>query len=237
MTQVSWAAVFDLDDTLYAYDGFVGSGYRAVGAYLADTCGADAASVIDALWQARARARGREFQELCEAYGWEPELAPQLVDVFRHHQPTIRLEPSATLLLGQLRQRGWRLGVLTNGEPDVQRAKVRALGVESLVDCVVYAEEEAPGGKPAPQAFQAVVTRLGTDPAHTVMVGDHLQYDVAGARRAGLHAVHVASLSALATVPDMLDALASRSENTASRSDNTASRSDNSGPSEIVRVR
>jgi putative hydrolase of the HAD superfamily len=229
VTQVSWAAVFDLDDTLYAYDGFVGSGYRAVGAYLAGTCGAAAAHVVDALWQARARARGREFQALCEAYGWAPELVPQLVDVFRHHQPTIRLEPSAALLLGQLRQRGWRLGVLTNGDPDVQRAKVRALGVESLVDCVVYAEEQAPGGKPAPQAFQAVVTRLGTDPAHTVMVGDDPQTDLGGAQRAGLRAVYVASPSALATVPDMLDALASRSGNTASRGGDSV-------PSEVVDV-
>ena len=207
MTRGSWAAVFDLDDTLYAYDGFVGSGYRAVGAYLAETRGAEAPAVVDFLWQARARVRGQECQALCEAYGWTPRLVPQLIDVFRHHEPTIRLEPSAAPLLEQLHQRGWGLGVLTNGTPDVQRAKVRALGVASLVDWVIYAEEAAPGGKPAPEAFEAMVTRLGRDRAHTVMVGDDLQKDVIGARRAGLHALHVPSPSMLDTVPELLESL------------------------------
>lgn len=212
MTRRSWAAVFDLDDTLYAYDGFVGSGYRAVGAYLAGTCGADAVGVVHTLWRSRARVRGQEFQMLCDAYGWAPTLVPRLVDIFRHHEPAIRLETSAAPVLDGLRRRGWRLGVLTNGHPEVQRAKVRSLGVEPLVDCVVYAEEEVPGGKPAPEAFQAVVVRLGRDAAHTVMVGNDVRTDVRGARLAGLHAVHVASPSALDTVPARLEAVVQSEE-------------------------
>ncbi len=209
---MKWAAVFDLDDTLYAYDGFVGSGYTAVGAYLAATCGADPAGVVRTLWQARASDRGREFQVMCDVYGWGPAVVPRLVNVFRHHEPQIRMEACAASVLGGLRQRGWRLGVLTNGAPAVQRAKVRALGVEPLVDCLIYAEDEVPGGKPALRAFEAMVDRLEADAARTVMVGDDLRRDIWGARRAGLHAVHVSSPSALQAVPEMLDAVASRSD-------------------------
>jgi putative hydrolase of the HAD superfamily len=204
---MSWAAVFDLDDTLYAYEGFVDGGYHAVAAHLADTRGADRAELVGALRQERARARGREFQGVCEAYGWPLSLVPELVGVFRGHEPSIRLETRAELLLGQLRQRGWRLGILTNGNPDVQRAKVRALGVAPLVDAVVYAEEVAPGGKPAPEAFRAAVSRLGGESSRTVMIGDDLQRDVLGARRAGLHAIHVHAASVLDAVPDLLEAL------------------------------
>ena len=219
----TWAVVFDMDDTLYSYDEFVGSGYRAVGAHLADARGADASAVVHSLWQARALAHGQEFQAMCLAHGWPPELAPHLVDVFRHHQPAIRLAAGAALVLEGLRRRGWRLGVLTNGSPRVQRAKVRALGLEPLVDGVVYAEEAVSGGKPASAAFHAIVTRLGSDPARTVMVGDDLRTDIGGARHAGLHAIHMASPATLAAVPEMLDVLAARCDDAASGRDTLSS--------------
>ena len=122
---------------------------------------------------------------------------PRLVHVFRAHRPVVSLACGAVETLDALRASGWRLGVLTNGYAAVQRGKVRALGVERLVDVVVYAEEHASGGKPAAAAFAAVTSGLGVEPARAVMVGNDLECDIDGARRAGLSAIHVHAASGL----------------------------------------
>ncbi len=186
------AAIFDLDDTLYPYEAFVQSGFQAVSRYVASVSDARASDVIDILQKVRqGAARGREFQVLCRAYGMALSVVPTLVDVFRSHVPAVELAAGAATTLQTLRAGGWRLAVLTNGEVAVQQRKVRALGVESLVDYVLYAEDHAVGGKPAPAVFEAAVARLRVVPARALMVGNDLDADVRGAARAGLHTIHL----------------------------------------------
>ncbi len=55
----------------------------------------------------------------------------------------------------------------------------------------MYAEACAPGGKPHPYAFAAVADALSLDPARCVFVGDDPVRDIAGAKRAGMHAIQV----------------------------------------------
>jgi putative hydrolase of the HAD superfamily len=76
--------------------------------------------------------------------------------------------------------------------PSVQSAKVRALGLEALVDHIVYADEHATGGKPAIEPFLEVLRRLQTSPEHAVMVGDDRINDVEGARGAGMRTILLA---------------------------------------------
>jgi putative hydrolase of the HAD superfamily len=85
---------------------------------------------------------------------------------------------------------GLRVGLLTNGMPDQQNAKLDALGLTGRVGPVVTA-----GGlgvaKPRPEAFRAVCDLLAVEPAETLHVGDDHPVDVAGARAAGMAAVHL----------------------------------------------
>jgi putative hydrolase of the HAD superfamily len=113
----------------------------------------------------------------------------ELVGIYRRHEPRLRLPRGSRSLLEGLRG-SWRLGILTNGLPSVQRAKVKALGVEMLVDAVVYAEEHGAGsGKPDPQAFVEVLARLETPADRAVIVGDDPACDVTGGRRLGMRTV------------------------------------------------
>jgi putative hydrolase of the HAD superfamily len=101
--------------------------------------------------------------------------------------------------LTTLKLDGWRLVVLTNGLPSVQRAKVRALGVAGLVDSVVYAEEHASGGKPAVTVFVEALRRIGVPARRAICVGDDPVRDIAGARQLGIRTVH---LRTAAMMPD-----------------------------------
>jgi 4-nitrophenyl phosphatase len=57
-------------------------------------------------------------------------------------------------------------------------------------------------GKPEPPGFQLAITRLGSTPSQTGMVGDQLEIDILGARRAGLKGFLVLSSLTPRFVPE-----------------------------------
>jgi putative hydrolase of the HAD superfamily len=94
--------------------------------------------------------------------------------------------------LRSLRERGLRLGLLTNGDPHLQRAKIDASGLAPLFDSIVVSGERVQAGqvqrgKPDPRIFALVMEEMGVDRA--VMVGDKVSRDIEGARAAGIGAV------------------------------------------------
>ncbi|PSQ33656.1 haloacid dehalogenase [Halobacteriales archaeon SW_12_69_24] len=83
------------------------------------------------------------------------------------------------------------LGVVTNGAPAMQSAKLAALGLEEAFDVVVHAGYDAPA-KPSPEPFHAALSALDARPDRAYHVGNSLSSDVAGARAAGVGAVWLA---------------------------------------------
>lgn len=85
---------------------------------------------------------------------------------------------------------GVRLGLITNGPSDLQRAKVAALGLDAIFELVLVSGEfGAP--KPDPSIFLHAAQELGVAPGECLMVGDKLDKDVAGALAAGMRAAWV----------------------------------------------
>jgi putative hydrolase of the HAD superfamily len=182
---------FDLDDTLYPYEQFVDSGFRAVAHYLAGGRGGDAGALRAALQRARVTHRGRELQRLCNEQQLPLSVVPDLLDVFRSHRPRLALEPAVREMLKTLRRDGWRVAIVTNGFPLIQERKVGALGLAALVDHICYADAKPGRGKPHPAAFESPLAELGLSAARTVHAGNDFVCDVLGARSAGLKTIHV----------------------------------------------
>jgi len=84
-----------------------------------------------------------------------------------------------------LRQRGFRVGVLTNRRRNAEDPVVHALREHVPV---VHA-----AGKPARRGFLDLLDVLGAMPADAVMVGDRRLTDILGANRLGIHSVRVLS--------------------------------------------
>jgi putative hydrolase of the HAD superfamily len=196
--------IFDLDDTLYAHETFVHSGFEALAHHVEARHGIPAGQALETLRRARREGpRGRELQVLCEVHGLPGALVPQLRNVIRAHTPRLRLPAESLSALARLRADGWRLVVLTNGRPSIQRAKVAALGLPALVHHVVYADEHSRGGKPAPRPFREALCRLGVSADNCVCVGDDPVNDIVGARRLGIRTVRIHQAGgALPLAPD-----------------------------------
>jgi putative hydrolase of the HAD superfamily len=191
MQPESRAVVFDLDDTLYPYRRFRVSGFAAAAAWLEARVGLDRRLGFRALFgHSRGAWAGHEVQACLAQYDLPLALAPEMIDVLRHHEPRLRLAPVVRRMLQTLRADGWRIGVLTNGMPSIQAKKIDALGLRTLVDEVVYASEHGSGGgKPDPETFAEVVARLGVTTDRVVVVGNDEVADIGGALVSGLSSV------------------------------------------------
>ncbi|HEY2725138.1 MAG TPA: HAD family hydrolase [Pseudonocardiaceae bacterium] len=99
-----------------------------------------------------------------------------------------RLFDDALPCLDALRSLGLRLAAITNAAGEYQRAKLGALGLESVFDAVMISGELGVA-KPNRAIFRTACAALGVRPAQAVHVGDRLDMDAEGARDAGLHGV------------------------------------------------
>jgi putative hydrolase of the HAD superfamily len=180
-----------MDETLYRERRFRLSGLAAVARHLENEFKLSASHVFGRLRYASSKGREHVFQTVCAELQLPSTLIPTLVEVYRGHAPRLKLPAESQRILTALRPT-WRLGVLTNGLPAVQRRKVHALGLEPLVDAVVYACEHGTGeGKPDPASFLEILARLGAAAARTVFVGDDPWCDVAGARNIGMRTIRI----------------------------------------------
>ena len=181
------AIVFDLDDTLYREKDFVTSGFRAVAQYLANTHGYCFQHLFPAMMTTfEEEGRKAVFHMLQDEFLDSSIPISELVDVYRRHRPSIRLFPGYSGLLRRL-ARYHRLGIITDGLPEVQQNKAQALRVQSLMDCIVYTwafgmEKE----KPHPFPFSLMLESLGTEPNSVLFVGDNPDKDCRGAHSAGM---------------------------------------------------
>ncbi|XP_007451501.1 PREDICTED: N-acylneuraminate-9-phosphatase [Lipotes vexillifer] len=80
-----------------------------------------------------------------------------------------------------------RLLLLTNGEQQTQREKIKACACQSYFDAIVVGGEQKEE-KPAPSIFYYSCDLLGVQPGDCVMVGDTLETDIQGGLNAGLKA-------------------------------------------------
>jgi putative hydrolase of the HAD superfamily len=100
-----------------------------------------------------------------------------------------RLEQDAKEILGYARHH-YRLGLLTNGTSSIQREKVEGVGIADSFE-VILVSGEAGLGKPAPKVFEIMLDKLRVRADESLMIGNSLKSDIAGARGVGMDCVFV----------------------------------------------
>jgi putative hydrolase of the HAD superfamily len=103
---------------------------------------------------------------------------------------TPRLFNGIPELLQSLRERRWRIGVITNGGVQSQSKKLENSGLSSLVD---YSVISAAFGakKPDPTIFEHLLVHLAIDPKRSWFIGDDPRSDIWGAKQVGFRTVWV----------------------------------------------
>lgn len=184
------ALLVDLDDTLYPEEDFVRSGYSAVARHHAQRLGLSVDALLDVMWyDFRRNGRTGLFDRLLKQYPAIQANVAELVSIYRDHRPDIALWPDADTQLARL-QRITDIAIVTDGNPQAQRAKIAALGLEGRVPVILLTWEfGAP--KPSPEGFREAARRLGHAPEDCVIVGDDPYHDIAAAAAGGFPAIRV----------------------------------------------
>jgi 2-haloacid dehalogenase len=106
--------------------------------------------------------------------------------------------PEVPGALADLRSRGWKLGVLSNTDPDLLTPSVESIGVP--FDVAITAKE-AGSYKPAPGHWESFFAETGADRSRHVHVGASLFHDIEAAARMGMRAVWINRLDETSDVP------------------------------------
>jgi len=195
------AVLFDVDDTLFdraraqrempgvirrafpdLFDGIPPSAVRD--AFLAS----DRISTERLDWAADVgAARLGRSQIFLRQLGLAEELAPALTALYVRHYPRIEAPVcGARRVIERLSVR-YRLGVVSNGMPDIQYQKLETLGIRHFFGCILLSGETGIE-KPDPWIFRQAAKHLDVGPEDCLHVGDTYGTDVAGAHAAGMRA-------------------------------------------------
>jgi putative hydrolase of the HAD superfamily len=144
--------------------------------------------------------RIRTWEETLRACGLSPDLGVELAHVYlAERRRRYTLYPEVPALLDSL-VRKYRLVLVTNGLGELQREKVAAVGLERWFERIVVSGEVG-SWKPDPGIFHHALGLAEARPEETVMLGDSLQRDIAGAGPLGIRTVWVRRYAHLKPIP------------------------------------
>lgn len=181
------AVIFDLDDTLYSEKEYVRSGYHEAAKLLPQLPDAE-----EKLWQAFEAGENAFDKALTDAGIFSEELKNQCLLAYRSNpSPDIHLYSGVREMLQKLRNQGLKTGIITDGRPEGQRAKLNALGLPNLVDRIIITDEL--GGpefrKPCPKAFELMQEKLAVPFEQMAYVGDNPAKDFKAPEQLGMRSI------------------------------------------------
>ena len=182
------AVLFDLDDTLYPERDYIESGFQAAAAVIPQVTDAE-----NKLWRAFLEGKPAFDTILQNEHIFTETLKAECLRAYRSHSPNLHLEDSIRQTLVELRRRGKRIGIISDGRPEGQRAKIAALGLLGLVDDMIVTDEL--GGerfhKPCDIAFRIMQRRFGCEYGEMMYIGDNPRKDFTAPMALGMQCLRI----------------------------------------------
>lgn len=197
------AVIFDIDQTLYDFNGGDFYGREAVAEYCQRCFGLGEAQTMEYYQKAWSLGEQRvgtdtaaihnrmiRFQCMMELLG-QP-LFPHVKALYHAYWDALiaHIKPFHGILqfMQQLSAKGIRIGVGTDMTAYIQYRKLEALGLSGYINLIVTSEE-AGVEKPHPKFFALCVEKAGCPAEDCMFIGDNLKKDVNGAIACGLNGV------------------------------------------------
>jgi putative hydrolase of the HAD superfamily len=145
-------------------------------------------------------------EEIVLGMGGDPSgaraCAIDMVREWERHE-NFTLYEDALPVLADLRARGIRIGLVTNGQRDLEEfVRHHRLEVDAMVGSRAHGRI-----KPHPSIFVAALRQLEVAPDDAAMVGDSYEDDIEGARALGMRAIFLDREGLRPAEPDRIDTL------------------------------
>jgi putative hydrolase of the HAD superfamily len=121
----------------------------------------------------------------------DEELCKEMSDLFLQLLPTRTiLFPDTKEVLQYLVNKGYSLHIITNGFEKTQHSKLQSSNLHIFFKKVITSEGSN-SLKPKKEIFEYALSKTGATIAESIMIGDTLDVDIAGAMGVGMDQVHV----------------------------------------------
>lgn len=167
--------VTDLDDTLYKEVDYVRSGFRVIGELLECNGIISASDVLRILTYATDMRSGFDtLSNMIKSTQTNSRFDDKwMVDIYRTHNPKIRLSANIADLFLRLTLEGIKIAIITDGRSHTQRAKIEALGLNRFVSPQnIIISSEVGGGKTTRVPFDTLISRNPGE-THYLYLGDN----------------------------------------------------------------
>ena len=175
--------IFDLDDTLYSEKDYVKSGYKVVARLLGDE------ALADRLWIYFENGKPAIDKVLNElgCIGRKEEC----MEAYREQMPEIKLYDGVVELILELKSKGIKVGIITDGRVTGQKRKLQALGLDKLIDDIIITDElgSTQFRKPCDIAFRIIQRRWELPFEQMVYVGDNAEKDFQAPKQLGMRRI------------------------------------------------
>lgn len=189
--------VFDLDDTLYGEKDYVRSGYNQVAIYLSKKIACadyllEAERISELLWGFFEEKRNAIDEVLHHKNIYSDELKEKCLEIYRFHKPDIKLYPGVRDILLSLKNENRKLGIITDGRTEGQKAKIDTLNLAEFFDPIIITD--ALGGieyrKPNPKAYKLIQDKWQIPFDQMVYVGDNIKKDFIAPKELGMAMIY-----------------------------------------------
>lgn len=134
------------------------------------------------IWRAALEKLGLEIED--------KTIKEAVEQYWRTIEANSHLVEGAVYVLGELKRRGYRLGIIADYDDCIRdkRGVIERSPIGSLFEVIMLGGEDHPTTKPDPSIFRHACKRIGCKPSEAIMVGDSPS-DSTGAEKAGMTSV------------------------------------------------
>ena len=178
--QLIKGVVFDLDDTLYDEKQYIKSGFKVIAEYLGI---ADAQEQMWKYFEAGKPAIDKYLQTIGQT-----NKKAKCLELYREHTPDLSLNNGIKELLDELKRRGIKIGIITDGRTNGQKKKISSLSLDQIMDDIIVTDEL--GGeqfrKPCDIAFRIIQRRWAIPFEQIAYIGDNVAKDFQAPKQLGM---------------------------------------------------
>ena len=180
------AIIFDLDDTLYDCSGTLVLKSKKLAAKIisnAIKCSEAEALELQLELEDRLGPKADISREIADLYNLSEEFCKEITDtIYTLEVEGAILFPDTMDSINELKKIGYKLFLVTFGNREMQKKKIKALGLEKAFDKIIITDN--PRGKE--KCFSEILTEYNLEPEQVLCVGDKIKDEIEVGKRLGM---------------------------------------------------
>lgn len=190
--------VFDLDDTLISEKDYIKSGFEHIAYIYSDKYKFNNIEVFNILMDLFNENTSNVFNRFYEKMNIEYSIEDIKKDIFeyRNHIPKIKFFEDVIPTIKDLKSKGIKLGMITDGYKETQRNKIKVLDLEKYIDYIIVTDELGREfWKPHQKSFIMMKDYFNVEYNEMVYIGDNPLKDFKAGNDLGMNTIMISRMN------------------------------------------